>query len=52
MPQMAPAWWTILFFTFTLSFLVMSFLLYYQTYSMPQMNKNNTMTQPKNNWMW
>nr|YP_009412490.1 ATPase subunit 8 [Triatoma infestans]ASK39791.1 ATPase subunit 8 [Triatoma infestans]QKY63763.1 ATP synthase F0 subunit 8 [Triatoma infestans]UOF70708.1 ATP synthase F0 subunit 8 [Triatoma infestans] len=52
MPQMAPSWWTILFFTFTLSFMIMMFLLYSQTYNLPQSIKANKITQPKVNWKW
>nr|QKY63809.1 ATP synthase F0 subunit 8 [Triatoma dimidiata] len=52
MPQMAPAWWTTLYFVFILSFLIMCFLLYYHTYFMPHLNKKNSITQLKINWKW
>nr|YP_009654683.1 ATP synthase F0 subunit 8 [Scoparipes salvazai]QCI09212.1 ATP synthase F0 subunit 8 [Scoparipes salvazai] len=31
MPQMAPLWWEILFFTFILSFIIMSTIIYHMT---------------------
>nr|QKY63913.1 ATP synthase F0 subunit 8 [Triatoma vitticeps] len=52
MPQMAPSWWTILFFMFTLSFLTMMFLLYSQTYNLPKIMSEHKITQPKINWKW
>nr|YP_009919140.1 ATP synthase F0 subunit 8 [Triatoma huehuetenanguensis]QMP96784.1 ATP synthase F0 subunit 8 [Triatoma huehuetenanguensis] len=52
MPQMAPAWWTTLYFMFILSFLIMCFLLYYHTYFTPQTLKGDSMIQPKINWKW
>nr|QKY63835.1 ATP synthase F0 subunit 8 [Meccus pallidipennis] len=52
MPQMAPAWWTTLYFVFIISFLIMCFLLYYHTYFMPQTTKSNEIPQSKINWKW
>nr|YP_009919192.1 ATP synthase F0 subunit 8 [Triatoma sanguisuga]QMP96836.1 ATP synthase F0 subunit 8 [Triatoma sanguisuga] len=52
MPQMAPAWWTVLYIMFILSFLIVCFLLYYHMYSTPVIALKNESTQPKVNWKW
>ncbi|YP_009919179.1 ATP synthase F0 subunit 8 (mitochondrion) [Rhodnius prolixus] len=53
MPQMAPLWWTTMFFTFTLSFIIIFMILHFQNYYSPTSTKTNIKsTMPEVNWKW
>nr|YP_009672666.1 ATP synthase F0 subunit 8 [Rhodnius pictipes]QDB64186.1 ATP synthase F0 subunit 8 [Rhodnius pictipes] len=52
MPQMAPMWWTSMFFTFTLSFISIFMILHFQNYYNPTLMEKDKKLMPKMNWKW
>nr|YP_009659080.1 ATP synthase F0 subunit 8 [Triatoma migrans]QCQ69464.1 ATP synthase F0 subunit 8 [Triatoma migrans] len=52
MPQMAPIWWTTMYFTFILSFLIMFFMLFFHSHQTTLNKKNKSITHTKINWKW
>nr|QMP96777.1 ATP synthase F0 subunit 8 [Eratyrus mucronatus] len=52
MPHMAPTWWTTLFTIFFMSFMIILFIIYFQTYNLPETNKSNKIIQSSMNWKW
>nr|QCF45709.1 ATP synthase F0 subunit 8 [Anthocoris kerzhneri] len=50
MPQMAPLWWETLFILFTMSFIMMSMIMYYNMKINPQ--KMNKMSIKINHFKW
>nr|AZB51182.1 ATP synthase F0 subunit 8 [Triatoma rubrofasciata] len=52
MPQMAPIWWTTMYFTFISSFLIMFMMLYFYTNLEPMNKMKNSVSFKKTNWKW
>nr|AKP94523.1 ATP synthase F0 subunit 8 [Macracanthopsis nodipes] len=52
MPQMAPMWWTMLFISFNISFLMMMTIIYFQTDLGPKLSKKLTSKTNNLNWKW
>uniref|UniRef100_UPI0030036999 ATP synthase F0 subunit 8 n=1 Tax=Triatoma boliviana TaxID=3120505 RepID=UPI0030036999 len=51
MPQMAPSWWTTMYFMVSTSFLFILMILYFQSYKLP-INKENKTSKNMMNWKW
>nr|QKY63874.1 ATP synthase F0 subunit 8 [Triatoma protracta] len=51
MPQMAPTWWTILYFMFIMSLMIMYLMLYFHSFNLP-MIQSNKIYKSKINWKW
>nr|YP_009485633.1 ATP synthase F0 subunit 8 [Tapeinus singularis]AVZ00769.1 ATP synthase F0 subunit 8 [Tapeinus singularis] len=52
MPQMSPMWWTFLFSTFILSFIMMWNIMYYQMSLNPSSPKSSDSKKNYLNWKW
>nr|YP_009422173.1 ATP synthase F0 subunit 8 [Reduvius tenebrosus]AGO28016.1 ATP synthase F0 subunit 8 [Reduvius tenebrosus] len=52
MPQMAPLWWTSLFSTFILSFIMMWIVMYYQNTMTASLKQDTKMKKMNLNWKW
>nr|QWX95537.1 ATP synthase subunit 8 [Lucullia flavovittata] len=53
MPQMAPLWWELLFFTFIMSFIIMNIIMYFNKINYPKMiNKMENKMINQFKWKW
>nr|YP_009127043.1 ATP synthase F0 subunit 8 [Peirates lepturoides]AHH93173.1 ATP synthase F0 subunit 8 [Peirates lepturoides] len=52
MPQMAPLWWSALFLTFLMSFMMMCIIMHFQNTQEPLKMDSKTIKVSMMNWKW
>nr|YP_008963276.1 ATP synthase F0 subunit 8 [Apolygus lucorum]ADZ52278.1 ATP synthase F0 subunit 8 [Apolygus lucorum]ANT45815.1 ATP synthase F0 subunit 8 [Apolygus lucorum] len=52
MPQMAPIWWTMLFMTFIMAYMLYMIIMYFFITYKIEVNKNTVKKMKNMNWTW
>nr|QWX95536.1 ATP synthase subunit 8 [Laminiceps obscurior] len=52
MPQMAPLWWELMFFMFTISFIIMNMIIFYNKHNNQKMKMPYMKETMQFKWKW